>query len=124
MTRVLKVELNDRTFAALEAAKGGYRQWSRFLETLVYDSRSRVHICNMINRNFENLKTDLPPEMQGICSTLRVIALKSTNLNERELDALIQKLIKLAASEASVVEDSKNTVLTGRLEASEVHAKE
>lgn len=90
-------DIDERDYRALSRYKGS-RSWRQVISTLRYIWESREYITNVINRNFDHAIVDLPVEMHGVISSLRVIALKSQDLNDTDREALMVKLVETAQS--------------------------
>jgi hypothetical protein len=116
MTKTTHVRIESKLLQKINSAKGS-KSLSQYISGLMYNVQTRTILQNTINSHFDHMKIDLPDEMQGMVSTLRVIALKTQDLNESERDSLMQELVDLALN----YKQKSKMVVVGDLSFSKTH---
>lgn len=89
----------------------GRRSWRQYLLSIDSSLHTRQHVQEVIYRNFEHMRIDLPKELEGIVNTLQMIGIQSIALSEKQKDELCKRMVdamweKQEANQAKKEENS------------------
>jgi hypothetical protein len=94
--REIKIEMDELEYKAKLVQKGDMT-WTEFIDSFDQLMNSDSYKRRMINEQFDVFVAKVPSR-HGLWNAMRVIAVHSLRMNDLEIDALTDKLVKVMST--------------------------